>query len=152
LTLKNHKNHYNVKFLKGYGHSISVKNSKIILKDCHDPFSDPKTEEWFVNNLPYEKIVLSGKGYISTEALSLLSQNNRNVILLDTHGKPTTFCNGMMDSLTATKYRIAQYDTFRDESKRQYLENQIISAKKESQLKLLKLIGSSVISLPDQEH
>jgi len=152
MTLAGKKNHYNIKFLKGYGHSISVKNSKIILKDCHDPFSEPSKEEWFVNNLPYEKIVLSGKGYISTEALSLLSQNNRNVILLDTYGKPVTFCNGMMDSLTATKYRMAQYDTFRDESKRQYLQRQIILAKKESQLKLLKLIGSSVTSLSEKEH
>jgi CRISPR-associated protein Cas1 len=152
MTLKGQQNHYNVKFLKGYGHSISVKNSKIILKDCHDPFSEPQKEEWFVNNMPYEKIVLSGKGYISTEALSLLSSSNRNVILLDNQGKPITFCNGMMDSLTATKYRMAQYDTFRDESKRQYLEKQIISSKKESQLKLLKMIGSSVIYLPDQEH
>jgi len=152
MTLKGQRNHYNIKFLKGYGHSISVKNSKIILKDCHDPFSEPTQEEWFVKNMPYEKIVLSGKGYISTEALSLLSENNRNVILLDNYGKPVTFCNGMMDSLTATRYRMAQYDTFRDESKRQYLERQIISAKKESQLKLLKLIGSSVISLPEKEH
>jgi len=152
MTLKGQQNHYNVKFLKGYGHSISVKNSKIILKDCHDPFSEPNKEEWFVNNMPYEKIVLSGKGYVSTEALSLLSENNRNVILVDTYGKPITFCNGMMDSLTATKYRMSQYDTFRDESKRQYLQRQIISAKKESQLKLLKLIGSSVTTLPDQEH
>ncbi len=45
MTLAGNKNHYNIKFLKGYGHSISVKNSKIILKDCHDPFSEPDTEE-----------------------------------------------------------------------------------------------------------
>ncbi|AFS82633.1 CRISPR-associated endonuclease Cas1 [Candidatus Nitrosopumilus sediminis] len=152
MTLKNQKNHYNTKFLKGYGHSISVKNSKIILKDNHDPFSEPTTEEWFVKNMPYEKIVLSGKGYVSTEALSLLSQNNRNVILLDNHGKPVTFMNGMMDSLTATKYRMAQYDTFRDESKCEYLSQQIIQAKKESQLKLLKLIGSEVTELSDKEN
>ena len=143
MTLARKENHYNIKFLKGYGHSISVKNSKIILKDCHDPFSEPDKEEWFVKNMPYEKIILSGKGYVSTEALSLLSENNRNVILLDTYGKPITFCNGMMDSLTATKYRMAQYDTFRDESKRQYLVKQIISTKKESQLKLLKLLDFS---------
>ena len=62
MTLKGKKNHYNVKFLKGYGHSVSVKNSKIILKDCHDPFSEPEIEEWFVKNMPYEKIILSGKG------------------------------------------------------------------------------------------
>jgi len=152
MTLAGKKNHYNVKFLKGYGFSIRVKDSKIVLKNCYDPFSEPQTEEWFVKNMPYEKIVLSGKGYISTEALSLLCENNRNVILLDNQGKPITFCNGMMDSLTATKYRIAQYDTFREESKRQYLTKQIISAKKESQLKFLKLIGSSVISLPEKEH
>ncbi|QLH03007.1 CRISPR-associated endonuclease Cas1 [Nitrosopumilus cobalaminigenes] len=151
MTLKGQKNHYNIKFLKGYGHSISVKNSKIILKSNHDPFSEPEIEEWFVKNMPYEKIVISGKGYVSTEALSLLSQNNRNVILLDNHGKPVTFCNGMMDSLTGTKYRIAQYDTFRNESKCGYLRKQIISAKKESQLKLLKLIGSGITSLPDRE-
>jgi len=62
LTLKENKNHYNIKFLKGYGYSISVKNSKIILKDNHDPFSEPQKEEWFVKNMPYEKILLSGKG------------------------------------------------------------------------------------------
>lgn len=152
MTLKGQKNHYNIKFLKGFGHSISVKNSKIILKDNHDPFSKGTTEEWFVKNMPYEKIVLSGKGYVTTEALSLLSENNRNVILLDNHGKPVTFCNGMMDSLTGTKYRIAQYDTFRNPEKCQYLTKQIISAKKESQLKLLKLIGSPVDILSEKEN
>ncbi len=32
MTLKGQNNHFNVKFLKGYGFSISVKNSKIVLK------------------------------------------------------------------------------------------------------------------------
>lgn len=152
MTLKNRKNHYNIKFLKGYGHSISIKNSKIILKSNHDPFTKPEIESWFVKNMPYEKIVLQGKGYVSTEALSLLSQNNRNVILLDKHGKPITFMNGMMDSLTATKYRMAQYDTFRNPEKSEYLRQQIIQDKKESQLKLLKMIGSEITTLPDKEH
>ena len=128
MTLKNHKNHYNVKFLKGYGHSISVKDSKIILKDNHDPFSQPVIESWYVKNMPYEKIVLQGKGYISTEALSLLSENNRNVILLDNHGKPVTYLNPVMESLTATQYRIAQYDTFRNLEKCRYLSKQIVKA------------------------
>jgi len=151
VTQKGKRNHFNVKFLKGYGFSIKVKDSKIILKNCYDPFSEPEVEEWFVKNMPYEKIVVSGKGYISTEAMSLLSENNRNLILVDTYGKPITFCNGMMDSLTGTQYRMGQYDTFRDESKRQYLTKQIISAKKQSQLKLLKKIGSSVRILSDNE-
>jgi len=151
MTLKGHKPHFNVKFLKGYGFSISVKDSKIVLKNCYDPFSKPEVEEWFARNMPYEKIVVSGKGYISTEALSILSEHNRNIILLDTYGKPITFCNGMMDSLTGTNYRMGQYDTFRDESKRQYLMTRLISAKKESQLKLLKKIGSSVRLLSEKE-
>ena len=139
MTLLGQKNHYNVKFLKGYGHSISVKDSKIILKDCHDPFSEPVIESWYVKNMPYEKIVLQGKGYISTEALSLLSTHNRNVILLDNHGKPVTYLNPVMESLTATNYRIAQYDTFRNTEKCRYLSKQIVKAKLESQIRFLKL-------------
>jgi len=71
MTLKGKQNHYNVKFIKGYGHSISVKDSEIILKNNHDPFSEPTTEKWFVKNMSYEKIVLQGKGYNSTEASDL---------------------------------------------------------------------------------
>ena len=32
MTLQGQQNHYNVKFLKGYGFSIKVKDSKIVLK------------------------------------------------------------------------------------------------------------------------
>ena len=138
MTLRGQKNHYNVKFLKGYGNSISVKNSKIILKDCHDPFSAPSIEEWYPNRMPYEKIILSGKGYVSTEALAMLSENNRNVILLDTQGNPQCVMSGVMSSLTATNNRIAQYDTFRIPEKREYLSRQIVTAKIESQIKFLK--------------
>ena len=139
MTLKGNQNHYNVKFLKGYGFSIKVKDSKIVLKNCYDPFSEPETEEHFANNMPFEKIVVSGKGYISTEALSLLSQYNRNIVLLDIYGKPITFLNPVMESLTSTKYRMGQYDTFRDEQKRNYLAKQIVKAKIKSQIKFLEL-------------
>ena len=90
MIVNSRRNHYNVKFLKGYGHSISVKNSKIILKNCADPFSPPEIEEWYVNRMPYSKIVLSGNGYVSTEAMSILSENNRHVILVDAHGRLQT--------------------------------------------------------------
>jgi CRISP-associated protein Cas1 len=51
--------------------------------------------------MPYEKIVMSGKGYISTEALGLLlSQYHRNLILVDTYGKATTYLNPVTESLT----------------------------------------------------
>ena len=138
MALKEKRNHYNVKFLKGYGHSISVKESKIILKDCHDPFSTPDIEEWAPNRMPYSKIILSGKGYVSTEALAMLSENNRNVILLDTQGNPQCVMSGMMSSLTGTNHRIGQYDTFRIQSKRDYLSLQIVKAKIDSQIRFLK--------------
>lgn len=40
MSLNDHKNHYNVKFLKGYGHSVSLKDSKIILKIDKNPITD----------------------------------------------------------------------------------------------------------------
>ncbi len=138
VTLKEKRNHYNVKLLRGYGVSISLKNSKIILKnDAHDVTGESEKEEWFVNRMPYSKIIISGKGYISTEALHLLSLHNRHVILLDTYGKPITYLNPVKESNIATKYRIGQYDTFRDESKRNYLTQQITKAKIDSQIKFL---------------
>ena len=77
MTVKVKNHHYNVKFLKGYGHSIKVKNAKIILTNNSDPFSKPEKEEWYADNMPYEKIVLSGKGYISTEARFAFSKQQK---------------------------------------------------------------------------
>jgi len=138
------RNHYNIKFLSGYGISIKQKDNQIILQHKPDPFSEPDKEEWYVDNMPYEKLVVSGNGYITFDALKSLTQNNRNIILTDTSGHPVCLMNGLMDSLTATKYRIGQYDTFRDESKRNYLVNQITKAKISSQSKFLKSHGIDV--------
>jgi len=137
VTQKGKTNHYNVKLLKGYGFSIKVKDNKLVFKDTHDPFNEPEVEEHYITNLPYEKIVLSGKGYISTEALGLLCENNRNVILCDTYGKPISYMNPVMESSTATKYRMGQYDTFRNPEKTKYLTKQILKAKIESQIRFL---------------
>ena len=118
MTLRGKQNHYNVKFLSGYGLSISLKDNKIVLKNGTYPYSEVAAkEEWFITQLPYEKIVISGKGYISTEALGLLNENNRNVILVNSQGKPVSLMSGLMDSMTATRYRMGQYDTFRDPEK-----------------------------------
>ena len=52
------KNYFNIKVLTGYGLSVTVKNHKLILKNGLDPFSStPEIEEWFITNLPYEKIL-----------------------------------------------------------------------------------------------
>ena len=153
MTLKGRKNHYNVKLLRGYGVSISLKDNKIHLKNGIDIISGKsETESWFITQLPYEKIVISGKGYISTDAIRLLNQNNRNVVLVDTYGKPVSFMNGMMESLTATKYRMAQYDVFRDPVKCLYLQRQTVKSKLESQINFLKstkneLVNNGIIQL-----
>ncbi len=53
--------------------------------------------------------------------------------------------NGMMESLTATKYRMAQYDTFRDPAKCRYLQRQIVKAKLESQINFLKSTNNGLV-------
>ncbi len=69
MTLKGKQNHYNVKFLKGYGFSISVKDSKIVLRNCSDPFKEPEVEEWFVNNMGIQRGI---NGFTSTIAMKYL--------------------------------------------------------------------------------
>jgi CRISP-associated protein Cas1 len=57
VTLKGQKNHYNVKFLKGYGISVNLKENKLILKNGYDYFTkQQEQEEWFVTNY-YPKII-----------------------------------------------------------------------------------------------
>ena len=139
MTLKGHKNHYNIKLLRGYGVSINIKGNKIILKNgSHDITGKQEKEEWFVTKIPYEKIVISGKGYVSTEAISLLSQKNINVLLTDTYGNPVSFMNNVMSSNTSTKYRMGQYQTFLDPVKKEYLQKWIVSEKLSSQINFLK--------------
>jgi CRISPR-associated protein Cas1 len=70
MTVAGQKNHYNVKLLRGYGVSINLKDNRICLKSGRDPLTgEQETEEWFVTQIPYERIVISGKGYLSTEAV-----------------------------------------------------------------------------------
>jgi len=142
LTLKGKQNHYNVKFLSGYGLSVSLKDNKIVLKNGTYPYSDSQEqEEWFITKLPYEKIVISGKGYLSTKALALLNENNRNVIITNSQGKPLSLVCGLMDSMTATRYRMGQYDTFRDPEKCKYLTRWILRQKIESQIRFLESLS-----------
>ena len=139
MTLKDKRNHYNVKLLRGYGVSINLKDNKIILKNGQNDITGrSEKEEWFVTQIPYEKIVISGKGYVSTEAIKLLSEKNLNVILTDTYGNLISNMNNVMSSTTATQYRIGQYDTFRDPEKVRYLRKKLLSDKLESQINFLR--------------
>lgn len=138
LTLKGNKNHYNVKLLSGYGLSLKLKNNHLVLTNGYDPFtSEQQKEDWFITNCPYEKIVISGRGYLSTEAISILCSHYKNIVIADPQGHPVSLISGCMQSLTATKYRIGQYDTFRNTEKCRYLGCQTIHAKLESEIRFL---------------
>jgi CRISPR-associated protein Cas1 len=138
MTLKGRKNHYNVKLLRGYALSINVKDNRVRLTGGRDPFTgNQEKEEWFVSQIPYEKIVIAGRGYVSTDAIELLSSHNVNIILLDSYGNLVSNMTRVMVSNTATKYRMRQYDTFRDPIKQLFLQKQSLTAKLDSQITFL---------------
>jgi CRISP-associated protein Cas1 len=45
MTLKGHKNHYNMKLLRGYGASISLRSNKVSLKGGRDVFAGQQEVE-----------------------------------------------------------------------------------------------------------
>ena len=52
MTQTGQQNHYNVKFLKGYGFSVNVKTNKIVLMNCYYPFLEPEdVEEWKIGDV-----------------------------------------------------------------------------------------------------
>ena len=115
-------NHYNVKFLKGYGCAVNLKGNQVTLKNGISPFLDSREiETWYVTKISYEKIILSGKGYVSTEAVKLLTEKNIQLLITDTYGNPISFMSHIMNSERSTKYRMGQYDTFRNTVKREQL-------------------------------
>lgn len=111
MTVGGQKNHYNVKLLNGYGVSINPKDNKLCLKGGRDPFtSKQESEEWFVTQIPYERIEISGKGYLSTESVKLLTDHNIRIVLTITYGHLVTAMHKVMSSPTAANYRLARGD------------------------------------------
>lgn len=141
-----------MKLLKGYGCSIRMKGNKVILRGGSDPFTgEAETEEFFVTQIPYERIVVSGKGYVSTEAIGVLSRYNVNVILLDSFGNLITNMCKTMSSDTGTKHRIAQYDTFRNPEKVRYLQKKLLFDKISSQQHFLREIKNRMDRTKEKE-
>ena len=131
---KNHR----VKLLRGFGMAITTKDNQIILKNGkHFYEKQHEVESYFPTKFPYERLVISGKGIISTDAIKSLSENNVNVILTDSFGNVTSSFNFPMVSLVGSRNRMNQYDTFRDESKTTYLQRQLLHSKFESQINFL---------------
>src|SRR2546426_4252510 len=122
-------------FLSGYGLSVSVKNTRLVFKQGLHPFS--KNRE--VLGLPasacqFDKVIIQGRGYVSTEALERLAESNINVIMLDKRGKLYSYFHqiGGHEPLI----RQNQYDAFRDPVKLESLRKWLVSQKIESQINL----------------
>lgn len=153
MTLqKNHR----VKLLRGYGMSITLKDNQIVLKNGkHFYEKEYETESYFPSRFPYERIIISGKGIITTDAIKSLSESNVNVILTDSYGNAVSSMNFPMVSGVGSRNRMGQYDTFRDESKVMYLQRQLLYAKFESQIKFLSSLNEDckkVISILKEQQ
>jgi CRISP-associated protein Cas1 len=75
-------------FLRGYGLSIKVKNTRLVFSQGIDPFSNEREIlELPSSSCPFDKVVIQGKGYVSTESLERLAESNINVVMLDKRGK-----------------------------------------------------------------
>src|SRR5436853_97471 len=125
-------------FLTGYGLSISVKNTRLVFKQgINDPFRKDKNEilEMPVSACKFDKVVIQGKGYLSTEALERLAESNIDVIMLDKRGKLYSYFNQIGGS-NEPLIRKKQYDCFKDEIKVEYLRKWIVSQKILSQIAL----------------
>ncbi|MEX1995916.1 MAG: hypothetical protein WD884_00875 [Nitrosopumilaceae archaeon] len=69
--------------LSGYGLSIKVKNTRMVFSQGLDPFSDKKeTLELPATACQFDKVVIQGKGFVST-AISVMKEypNNRSILI-----------------------------------------------------------------------
>jgi CRISP-associated protein Cas1 len=149
-----HDKIHRVKLLRGYGVGISLKGNQIVLKNGkHFYEKEHKVESYFPSRFPYERIVISGNGILSTQAIKTLSEHNVNLIFTDSYGNPVSSLNFPMVSLVGSQNRMGQYDTFRNNIKKDYLQRQILKAKFESQIRFLNSLGEDcrkVISILQQ--
>jgi CRISP-associated protein Cas1 len=149
-----HDKLHRVKLLRGYGMGITTKDNQIILKNGkHIYEKEHQIEAHFPSKFPYERLVISGNGILSTQAIKTLSEHNVNLIFTDSYGNPISSLNFPMVSLVGSQNRMGQYDTFRDGIKKDYLQRQILKAKLESQIRFLNSLDEDcrkVISILQQ--
>jgi CRISPR-associated protein Cas1 len=124
-------------FLTGYGLSMRVKNTRLVFKQGFDPFSkDREVLELPVSACQFDKVVIQGRGYVSTEALERLAEGSINVIMLDKRGKLYSYFHQIAGHEPLIRQN--QYDCFRHEEKLEYLRKWIVSEKIQTQIQLFK--------------
>lgn len=124
-------------FLHGYGLSVSVKNTRLSFKQGLSPFSEKQESlELPSTKCTFDKVIIQGKGFVSTEALERLAESNINVMMLDKRGKLYSYFHqiGGHEPLIRQK----QYDAFRGEKKLEFLRKWLIRQKIDSQIQLFK--------------
>ena len=100
---------HRVKLLRGFGMSITIQDNQIVLKNGkHFYENSHEIESYFPSKFPYERLIISGRGIISTDAIKSLSENNINVILTDSFGNPVSSFNFLMVSGIGSRNRIGQ--------------------------------------------
>jgi CRISP-associated protein Cas1 len=125
-------------FLQGYSLSIKVKNTRLVFTDGVDIRTGKQDKlEQPVSRCNFDKVIIQGKGFISTEALERLAEGNINVVMLDKRGKLYSYFHQIGGS-NEPLIRQRQYDCFRDEKNLEYLRKWIVSQKIESQIWLFK--------------
>ena len=124
-------------FLHGFGWSIRVKDTRLVFTQGTDALSVKKEIiETSVRACPFDKIVTQGDGYLSSRALQVLAESNISAVMLDKRGKIFTYLNAVSGSDPLIRQR--QYDTFRDETKVDYLSKRVVSQRIISQIQLFK--------------
>lgn len=125
-------------FLQGYGLSVKVKNTRLVFTDGIDIRTGKQNKLTLpVSKCNFDKVVIQGKGFVSTEALERLAEGNINVIMLDKRGKLYSYFHQIGGS-NEPLIRQKQYDCFRNERRLEYLRKWIVSQKIESQIRLFR--------------
>jgi CRISPR-associated protein Cas1 len=124
-------------FLTGYGCSLSVNNTRLVFKQGLDPFSrNREVLELPASACQFDKVIIQGRGYVSTEALERLAEGNINVIMLDRRGKLYSYFHQIAGHEPLIRQN--QYDCFRDEKKLEYLRKSVVSEKISTQIQLFR--------------
>jgi CRISP-associated protein Cas1 len=124
-------------FLTGYGLSLTVKNTRLVFKQGMHPFTkNREILELPASACQFDKVVIQGRGYVSTEALERLAEGNINVVMLDKRGKLYSYFHQIAGHEPLIRQN--QYDCFRDEKKLEFLRKWIVSEKIQTQIQLFK--------------
>ena len=128
--------------LQGYGLSLKVKNTRLVFTDGIDIRTGKQNRiELPASKCNFDKVVIQGKGFVSTEALERLAEGNINVIMLDKRGKLYSHFNQIGGS-NEPLIRQKQYDCFRDEKRLEYLRKWVVAQKIDSQIQLFKELSA----------